>query len=86
MMLRNRRAGSLSYLGYLFAGLAMLYHSVIGVIDGEIFGLGTSTVTGGMVHRESSPIFFWVMVAIFAGLGSALIIQSIRGFKKMCAH
>lgn len=52
-------------------GVSVLLYTVFAALKGEVYA--KSGVWGRTVSRTTSPEYFWVVIAIYACLGIALI-------------
>jgi hypothetical protein len=52
-------------------GAVLAIYTAYAAVDGRVFA--RAGISGRMVSREESPVYFWVVVCIYALLSLALI-------------
>lgn len=57
---------------FKFLGAALAVYVCYAAIIGSVYA--KSGISGRHVFREESPVYFWAVIAIYAGLSLALIL------------
>jgi hypothetical protein len=52
-------------------GLALAVYTVYGAWSGEVYA--KRGVWGRKIFRENSPVYFWIVISIYAALAIALV-------------